>query len=136
MHQTLMRALLFDVAIFHHQEQIGLLDGGQSVGDDKARPALHQLVHGALDAVLGEGIDIGSGLVQEAEHALSGGGHGLHLAGHLSELRNGPRKVAHIGGEGLDIPQEIALLQDVDIHPQDAVLLTDILDCRLAQQAL
>ena len=52
--------------------------------DDKARAALHQRIHGALNKLLGAGIDVGSRLVQNQCRAVgqngAGDGHELALA--------------------------------------------------------
>ena len=62
-----MGALLHHVAAVHNENFIGAAYGGQPVRDDKACSALHKLGHGLLDYVLGAGVDIGGGLVQN-EH--------------------------------------------------------------------
>ena len=43
-----MRALLDDIAVLQHQNQVGVFNGGQPVGDDKAGAVLRQPVHGLL----------------------------------------------------------------------------------------
>ena len=50
-----MVALLHDVAILHHKDDIGLTDGGQAVGHDKAGAALHHPAKAAWIAHLGAG---------------------------------------------------------------------------------
>ena len=62
--QALVVALLDDVPIAHHQNQVGVADGGQAVGNDKAGAALHQGIHGALDQYLGARINRTGCLVQ------------------------------------------------------------------------
>ena len=39
--QLVVGALLHDVAVPHYKDEVGVLDGGQAVGDDKAGLALH-----------------------------------------------------------------------------------------------
>ena len=53
----IVRALLDDVAIAHDEDQIGIADGGEPVGDDKAGASAHQFVHAVLNELLGAGID-------------------------------------------------------------------------------
>lgn len=40
-----MAAALNNVAVFHHKDQIGILDGGQPVCDDKGRAVFHTPFH-------------------------------------------------------------------------------------------
>ena len=47
--QALVIALFDDITVLHHQNDIRFLDGGQSVGDDKACSALHHGGKGVLD---------------------------------------------------------------------------------------
>ena len=66
-------ALLDDLAVLHHQDDVRLADGGQPVGHDEAGAALHHLGEGFLDAHFGAGVDRAGGLVQnqhggQAEH--------------------------------------------------------------------
>jgi len=59
-----MFALFNNVAVFDDQNNVRIADGGQTVGDNEARPALHQVEHRVLDEDFGPGIDRASGLVQ------------------------------------------------------------------------
>ena len=65
LHQLLVRAALDDVAVAHHEDEVGVLDGRQAVGDDKARPALRQLVHRTLNEKFRARIDRGRCLVED-----------------------------------------------------------------------
>ena len=65
--QFLVRAALDDFAVFDHQNAVGILDGGQAVGNDDGRAPLDDPVDGGLDARLGERIDGGGGLVQNEQ---------------------------------------------------------------------
>jgi len=47
--QLSVAALLYDVAVVHDQDEIGVSDGGEAVRDDEARPVGHEVVHGLLD---------------------------------------------------------------------------------------
>ncbi|MCJ7622932.1 MAG: amidohydrolase family protein [Anaerolineaceae bacterium] len=55
--QFFMFALLDNITFVHHQDQIGVADGGETVGDDKTGAVPHQVVHSFLDQYLGAGID-------------------------------------------------------------------------------
>ena len=59
-----MPALLDDVAVADDQDQIGVANSAQPVGDDEAGLALHQLVHGFLDEHFSAGVDRAGGLIQ------------------------------------------------------------------------
>ena len=79
-----MGAPLDDAALIQNHDAVGIADGGQPVGDDENRPALHQRVHAGLDLGLGVGIDGGGGLVQDhhrgIRHRRPGDGDELPLA--------------------------------------------------------
>ena len=53
-----MRALFDDVAVVEHEDEVGVLDGREAVGDDEARAALREGVHRRLDGALGAGVDV------------------------------------------------------------------------------
>ena len=55
--QFFVVALLYNIAVFHNEDQIGILDRRKSVGDDERSTSSHQLVHSILDQLLGSGID-------------------------------------------------------------------------------
>ena len=46
--ELLMGALLDDAAVLHHQDQVCVPDGGQSVGDDKTGAVAAQCIHRLL----------------------------------------------------------------------------------------
>ena len=62
--QLLVVALLDDGAVLDHQNGVGVLDGGKSVGNDKAGLVLHQCRHGVLNLDLRAGVHVGGGFVQ------------------------------------------------------------------------
>ena len=76
-----MIALLYDVSVFHDQNQIRILDGGKPVGNDEAGPSLHQIIHGLLNLDLCSGIHRGGGLIQDHDGAVAqnGSGYGQEL---------------------------------------------------------
>ena len=55
--QLVVGALLDNVAILHKEDEVGVSDSRETVGDDKAGPALHEVIHRLLDAHLGAGVD-------------------------------------------------------------------------------
>ncbi len=109
-----MLALLHDVAVVHHQDQVGVADGGQAMGDDEAGAALHQGVHRLLDQHLGVGIHRTGGFVQDQDRGVgqdgAGDGQQLHLAlrdvgglfveHHVVAIRQGADEVVGVGGLG------------------------------------
>ena len=62
-----MLALLDDAAVAQDQNEVGVDDRGQAVGDDEARPAAHKAVHGLLDEKLRARVDIGRRLVEDQQ---------------------------------------------------------------------
>ena len=62
-----MGSLLYDGALVHDHDEICVPDGGQAVGDDQAGAAFHESVHGFLNGLLGAGIDVGCGFVQDQD---------------------------------------------------------------------
>ena len=82
-----MGAVVGDAAIVHHQDLVGVLDGGQTVGDGDDGLAPRQGGDGLLDQVLVLRVDAGGGLVQ------NGVRHGVGRAGGQAEQH-------HLGGIG------------------------------------
>ena len=76
-----MPALLDDVAVADDQDQIGVANSAQPVGDDEAGLALHQLVHGFLDEHFSAGVDRASGFVQNQHRRAS-----QHCPGNCQQL--------------------------------------------------
>jgi len=105
---------LDDVAVVHDQDQIGVLDRGQAVGDDEAGAPLHQILHAFLDQDLSAGVDRRGRLIQDQDLRIAQEGAGdrqqLLLAlgdvgGFLVDFRlvavfQGADEVVHIGGVG------------------------------------
>ena len=63
MNQLLMRALLDDVTILHHQDQIGLRERHHAMADDDGGGIAAMLLEGMADGRVGVGIDGGQGFV-------------------------------------------------------------------------
>ena len=62
-----MYALFDDIAVIHHEDAVGVLDRRQTMRDDKRGLSAHQLPHRRLHLLLGLGVDVARGLV-ENEH--------------------------------------------------------------------
>jgi hypothetical protein len=81
--QGFMAALFNDIAFVHHQDQVGIADGGKAVGDDETGAVLHQVFHGFLDQYLGTRVDRADGSIQEQDIRVhqdgAGDGHELFL---------------------------------------------------------
>ena len=54
-------------ASHHHQDQICILNGRKSVGDNKASSALHQVIHSLLDLHFCSCINRRCGLIQDQD---------------------------------------------------------------------
>ena len=68
-----MSALLDNVPVLHDKDDVRLADGGQAVGDDEARSALHHSGKRRLNVHLRARVDGACGLVEnehrrQAEH--------------------------------------------------------------------
>lgn len=55
--QLIVRANFDDVAFVHDKDAVGILNGGQSMCDDKAGSSFHQAVHRLLNQYLHAGVD-------------------------------------------------------------------------------
>ena len=62
--QLIVGATLNDMASLQDHDDIAILDGGEAVGDDENRSALHNGVHAALDEFFGAAIDGRGSLVE------------------------------------------------------------------------
>ena len=68
-----MVSLFHDAPVPHHQDTVGITEGGKPVRDNKAGTPLHHVLEGLLDLDLRPGVDGGSCLIKdqhwrEAEH--------------------------------------------------------------------
>ena len=100
-----MGALLDYIAVAQDQDDVGVADGREAVRDDEARAVGHEGVHGALDELLGAGVDVGGCLVQDQGRSVSqnGAGNGDELPLALAEV--GALLVDHkviAAGQGVD----------------------------------
>ena len=62
--QLVVGAPFDDPSKLHNHDTVGVLDRGQTVGDDKGGTSLHQRAHAGLHQFLGTGIDGGCSLIQ------------------------------------------------------------------------
>ena len=60
-----MRALLDDAPALHHQDAVGVDDGGEAMGDDERRAARHQRIERALHERFVFRVERGSRLVEQ-----------------------------------------------------------------------
>ena len=62
-----MRALLDDRAVLEHDDQVGVADGREAVGDDERGAAVEQAAQRALDPPLGADVDRARRLVEDQD---------------------------------------------------------------------
>ena len=66
-----MGAAFDDAAAVEHQQQVGMADGAEAVGDDKAGAPPEQDAERMLDAHFGDGVDGTGGLVEDQDPRVS-----------------------------------------------------------------
>ena len=72
-----MRALLDYASVVHYEDEVGVADCGEPVGDDEVGSTRHQGVHGPLDQHLCSRVHAACGLVEDEDR-----GVGEHGAGY------------------------------------------------------
>ena len=84
-----MRSALDDPAVIQHDDDVGVLDRGQSVRDDEDRASFHERVHTALYDGFCTRVDGGSRLVQDHDRRIchSSSCDGKQLALSLGQVR-------------------------------------------------
>ena len=86
--QIVVRALFNDGAVFHDEDEIGIANSRQAVGDDEGGAICAQCVHRFLDEYLSAGIDRRGGFVENEQRGLgqkrTGNGDELALAGRVA----------------------------------------------------
>ena len=60
-----MGALFYDIAFFHHEDDVSIFYRRKTMGDDKTGPSFHQCIHRLLDAGFGSRIYGTGGFVQD-----------------------------------------------------------------------
>src|SRR5579871_3330382 len=82
--QFLEAALFDDAAVLEDDDDIGVENGGEAVGDADAGLADHQFIEGILDEALAFGVQRAGGLVQDEDGGVAqdgaGDGEALFLA--------------------------------------------------------
>src|SRR5215217_7724352 len=71
-----MGSFLDETAFVQHENTIGPLDGGQTMGDDKGRTPFHHPLESLLYKPLGFGIKRGGGFVQQKNSGVLENGPG------------------------------------------------------------
>ena len=60
-----MITLFDDITIYHDEDDVSILNGGQAMGNDKASPSHHELAESLLNQNFCPSIDGGSRLIQD-----------------------------------------------------------------------
>lgn len=86
-HEFVVGAALDDLAVVEDHDDVGVLDGGESVGDDENGASFHERIHAALDEGFGAGIDGRRCFVENHHWRIADGcaGDGEELALSLAE---------------------------------------------------
>ena len=112
-----MGALLDDTAFFHHDNEVGITDGGELVGDNEGGSTLHQLVDAALDQPLGLWIDVGRRFIEDEDFGVA---------------QQGARKRDELTFTGREIRTALGdLLGDIGAAPHERAIESDAANGRL-----
>ena len=65
LHELVVGTLFDDLSGIEDQDLVGILNGGEAVGDDKGGPALLDHFHGPLDDFLCLRVDMGGSFIQD-----------------------------------------------------------------------
>src|SRR6266508_6721220 len=65
--QVVVAAALDDAAVVEDQDQVGGEHGRQPVRDDERRPPGEERAQRGLDVLLGDGVEVGRGLVEDQD---------------------------------------------------------------------
>lgn len=86
-HEFVVGAAFDDLAVVEDHDDVGVLDGRESVGDDEDGASFHEGVHAALNEGFGAGIDGGGCFIQDHHGRIADGcaGDGEKLALSLAE---------------------------------------------------
>ena len=92
--KLLRTSALYDFSSIDHQHGIRVADSGEAVGDDKTRPAFHELDHSELDPKLRPGVHRAGSLVEDQESwgCQDRAGYRDELALALAQVRAGFRE--------------------------------------------
>ncbi len=75
-HQLIVGSHLDDLASVEHDDGVGFVDRGKSMGDDEAGAITDQGIEGGLDALLGPGVNAGCCLVEDEHVGVRNNGPG------------------------------------------------------------
>ena len=91
-----MRALLDDPAVLEHDDQVGVADRREAVGDDERGPAVQEAAERPLDLLLGADVDRARRLVEDQDPRVGeqGAREGDELA--LAERERKPRSPSSV----------------------------------------
>src|SRR6185295_4141726 len=74
--ELLVRAGFDNAAVLDDRDAVGMADGGEAVGDDKAGPAAHEAGQAPLDEPLALGVEVAGGLVEDEDEGVGQDGPG------------------------------------------------------------
>ena len=77
-----MIARFNDVAVLDHEDDVGVLNGGKTVCDDKRGAPLHKVLHRRLNLLFGAAVHIGGGLIKDQHRGI--GQHGARNGDELA----------------------------------------------------
>ena len=94
--ELVVGAALDDNAVVHDDNEVGMADGGEAVGNDDAGASLHELVEGLLHGHLAFGVEGAGGFVKDEDGRVFEHGAGYAEALALSTAE-GDAAVAYVG---------------------------------------
>ncbi len=62
-----MGALFDYLSVFEDVDAVGILDGGETVGDDEGGACGHEVVERVLDELFGLGVHTGGGFIEDED---------------------------------------------------------------------
>lgn len=75
-HEFFVGAAFDDAAVIEDHDDVGILNGGEAVGDDEDGAAFHEGIHAALNEGFGTGVDGGGGFIKDHHRWIADGGPG------------------------------------------------------------
>jgi hypothetical protein len=98
-------AALHDAPLIHHQDQVGIHDALDAVGDDEGGAVFHQVLQRFADLGFGFGVDRGGRVIQDQDARVfeqgAGNRHALLLPAREGDARS-PTRVLVTVREGQD----------------------------------
>jgi hypothetical protein len=151
--QLRMRAAFGDLALVEDHYAVRVLDGGEPVGDDQRRTALHQVLQSLLHQAFGSTVQSGGGFVEDQYRCVLVQGtcdrqplplaarerHGVMAYDGVQSLGQGRNQVTQIGGlDALQQAPGIGRASQRDVGGEGIVEHHDILadQCELAAQGI